>query len=102
MRHRFLPLRSPVGRTGWYRLVGDRPLTHLGRDQDAAADEAETAVVEIVALEIGDDRAETARTHEQVEDVPFVIEERHIGCGTVPGIVLADHALAARRIVRPA
>src|SRR5215831_2108452 len=102
MRDGLLPFRSPEGRIGGYRLISEGSLTHLGSDKDAAADEAETAVVEIVALEIGNDGAETTRTHERIEYMSVVIEERHKGRRAVPRKVLADHPLARRRVVGPA
>src|SRR5262252_8973373 len=102
MRDGLLPFRSPERRIGRYRLVSEGPLAHLGRDQDAAADKAETAVVEIVALEIGNDGAKTARTHERIEYMSVVVEERHEGRRAMPREVLADHPLAGRRVIGPA
>ena len=65
------PQAGVPGGVGWNSI--GRPLRHDLADV-GAADEAERAVVEVVADEIGDHRAAGARAHERV-DVDVLVEE---------------------------
>src|SRR5690348_4178282 len=102
MRYGLLPCRAPEWCLRRYRLIGERSLPHLRSDDHAATNEAETGVVEIVTLEIGDRRAQRARSHERVEDMSVVEEQQQVGCCPVPGVILADDSFAGGRVVRRA
>ncbi len=96
---RLLPFGAPARRAGRHRRRLDRPSIRLHLAEIAAADEAERAVIEIVAVELVDAHADRAGRDERVEVELGPIEEADHARHGLVGEVAADVARAGLRIV---
>src|SRR5205085_1433483 len=97
---RALPLRAPARRAVRHRPVAgaDRRRAAVAAVDVAAAEEAQPAVIEALAVEVVDRDAHAGRADERVH--LLVLEER-LGAGLeLVAVVLADYALAGARVVR--
>jgi hypothetical protein len=72
------------------------PAAHC-RCDEAAAEKAQPAMIEIVALEIVDRGRRSPGADERID---LVVDEHQHARGGLVAIVLADDALARRRIIR--
>src|SRR5262249_59989717 len=93
-----LPLPPPGGRAGRHWPRQDRPAVRGAALDPGTAEEAETAVVEIVAVEVVDIGAVRPRRHERV-DLLVLEEDRHSIAGDLVAIVAAYRALAGLVVV---
>ena len=95
---RLLPFPAPARRAWRHRPGKDRPsVGGAGRDP-GAAEEAESGVIEIVAVEVVDIGAVGAGRHERIDLLAFE-EDRHAVAGDLVAVVLADRALPGLVVV---
>ena len=93
-----LPLRAPFRRAARDRTGLDRTGVGLAGAHVAAADETQSAMVEIVAVVIVDHHAMRAGRDERVEDL--VLQDHAHARRRLIGIVAPDHAGIGGRVVR--
>src|SRR5665213_1315206 len=94
---RFFEFAAPLRRAFGHGMSFYRAAIGVPKRDIAAANEAETGMVEVVAIELVDRHSEGARADERVYD--FVVKE-HIDAGdNLIGVVLSDNALSSLGIV---
>src|SRR6185312_453633 len=94
---RFLPGEAPARRAGRRHAPGDRPAMDRASEDERAAEKAQAAMIEIVAVEIVDIHLVGACGDEGV-DLLLLEEDRDIA-GDLIAVILADGALARHRII---